>query len=903
MIISELNKILTREVFTVTPEITVFSVISLMVENKVSSIVISVKNMPVGIFTERDVVSLAHRSREFTKLMIKEVMVKPVLTVSADSDIFEIYTMFRENRIRHTVVIDSNGEIAGMVSATDIVNNFELEFYLELKSVMQIMQKDILTIDKRLMVMDAVYKMRSNLISCVVIEEESTPIGVLTERDIIRLLREGNDLSNIKIEQVMSKPVYTTHVSTSVYEASKIMKDKRIRRLVIVDNNNATSGIVTQSDVIKGLEKRYAEFLVSMVKEKERKIEESQKELQDKTIFFDNLMCMTTDVVIIGTDISFGIKYYNAHAESLFKVKPQDVSGKTLIDLFKQNHLDESHLQKAKISVLNKEDYDYCFKQIENGEERYITAKLYGVWNKSGELLGIAFMAQDTTELLMTNEQMMKLSKAVEDSLDSVCIANMDGVIEYVNPSFVKLTGYTQEEAIGKTPKMLHSGMHGKLFYDKLWKTLVSGQTYRGVFINRKKNRELFYEEKSITPISISIGGSRHTHFVSTGKDITAQRKMEEEIQKTERVESIGILAGGIAHDFNNILTTILGNTNLAMLLLNPEDKIYQSLSNVEKATMRAKDLTQQLLTFSKGGLPVKKTASICELLKGTVEFALKGRNVVSEFIVAKDLYPVEIDIGQIHQVINNLVINAMQAMPEGGGLNIICENLDEDSIKDIETLERRKYIKISFKDQGSGIKKEDLPKIFNPYFTTKYSGSGLGLASSFSIIKNHGGLITVDSEFGKGTTFCIYLPASGGKVVIDDQKEDAPLKGKGRILLMDDEKTIRDLTSNILEFMGYDVEIVKDGNEAIELYKDFMNKDIAIDLVIMDLTIPGGMGGKETVAKLLEINPEVKVVISSGYCEDSAMINYKEYGFSGVIKKPFKIQHLTKVLNEVLNV
>jgi len=333
MIISALGKIITREVFSVTPEITVCSVISIMVENRISSIIISVKNKPVGIFTERDVVRLAHRSREFDKLMIKDVMVKPVLTVNTDSDIFEIYTMFKENRIRHTVVIDSNAKIAGMISATDIVNNFELEFYLEFKSVMQIMQKNILTIDKGLTVMDAVYKMRSNLISCIVMEEKCCPIGVLTERDIIRLLRDGNDLSNIVIEKVMSKPVYTTHVTTSVYEASKIMRDKRIRRLVIIDKNNVTSRIITQSDVISGLEKHYAEFLVSMVKEKERKIEESQEELQEKTTFFDNLMFRAKDVVIIGTDIGFGIKYYNAHAESLFKVKPQDVRGKTLNEL------------------------------------------------------------------------------------------------------------------------------------------------------------------------------------------------------------------------------------------------------------------------------------------------------------------------------------------------------------------------------------------------------------------------------------------------------------------------------------------------------------------------------------------------------------------------------------------
>ncbi len=902
MSICELKNVLTKKVISVTQEISVFNVILIMVENGISSIVITDDKKPVGIFTERDVMRLAKRSAEFSKIKINEVMSKPVLTVDINSDILEVYGIYKRNRIRHIVVLDLNGNIAGLVSSTDIVNNLGLEFYLEFKSVLQIMERKVLTIEKGLTVMDAVSKMKANMVSCIVIEEGLRPLGILTERDIIRILRDGHDLNTLIINEVMSQPVYSVESTASVYDAAEILKSRRIRRLVIVDHNGMTCGVITQSDIIRGLETKYLDFLVNMLREKEVKLKESQKELREKTVFFDNIMCTSKDVAIIGADTDLKIKYYNPIAENIFKTKLEDVKGRTLIDLYRDNKLDESPLQEAKTAIQNNSDYDYCMSQEIDGKKRYIKIKMFGVWSSEGELLGIALMAYDTTELVMTSEQMTKLANAVEQSPDCVVIANMNGIIEYVNPAFVKLTGYSREDAIGKTPKILQSGKHNKYFYKKLWKTILAGQTFSGVFVDKKKNGDLFYEEKAITPISISIAEKKHTHFVSTGRDITINRKLEDELHKAKRFESIGVLAGGLAHDFNNILTTILGNTNLAMLLLNPQDKVYKNLSDVEKATMRARDLAQQLLTFTKGGLPVREAAPIDELITGTVEFALKGSNVISEFIIAKDLYPVEIDTGQIHQVLNNLVINAMQAMPDGGGFKVVCQNIDEDEASKIESLEKRKYIKISFKDHGTGIEKEDLAKIFNPYFTTKESGSGLGLASSFSIIKNHGGLIKVESELGKGTTFYIYLPASVKKVVIVDNNENISIKGKGKVLLMDDEKPVRDLTSEILQYVGFEVEVVKDGKEAIEVYKNAMKTDVIIDAVIMDSTIPGGMGGKETIAELLQVDPDANVIIADGNANDPVVENYKDYGFSGVIKKPFKVNELNRALNKVMS-
>jgi signal transduction histidine kinase/ActR/RegA family two-component response regulator len=384
-------------------------------------------------------------------------------------------------------------------------------------------------------------------------------------------------------------------------------------------------------------------------------------------------------------------------------------------------------------------------------------------------------------------------------------------------------------------------------------------------------------------------------------RDITERKQLEEERQRVEKLESIGTLAGGIAHDFNNLLTGILGNITLAQRYVEPESQVADRLLEAERASLRAKDLTQQLLTFSTGGAPVKKTASIAELLQESATFALRGSKVRCEFSLPDDLWPVEVDEGQMSQVITNLILNADQAMPGGGTINIRAENTVIKGKGDLP-LPKGNYIKITVKDQGIGIPKKHLAKIFDPYFTTKQKGSGLGLATAYSIIKNHGGYITVESEVGVGTTFYIYLPASKKPAPVKAKaKKEAPVRGKGRILVMDDEEMIRKMLSKMLPLDGYDVELAKDGAEAVELYKKARESGQPFDAVIMDLTIPGGMGGKEAIKKLLEIDPDVKAIVSSGYATDPIMADFKKYGFSAVVTKPYSFGELEKTLRNML--
>ncbi len=383
-------------------------------------------------------------------------------------------------------------------------------------------------------------------------------------------------------------------------------------------------------------------------------------------------------------------------------------------------------------------------------------------------------------------------------------------------------------------------------------------------------------------------------------REISERQQMEEELLKIQKLESVGVLAGGIAHDFNNILTSILGNISTAIMHTTPKSEISQILTNAEKAALHAKDLTMQLLTFSKGGAPLKTSASITDLIKDSTNFMLRGSNVKCEFSLPDKLWPVEIDEGQMSQVINNLIINADQAMPDGGNIEISAKNV---LIRpgDIIPLKKGKYVKVSIKDHGKGITKKNLTKIFDPYFTTKRSGSGLGLSVAYSIVKNHEGYITVMSRPGKSTTFYIYIPASQDKIPEKRILKENLYVGKKKILVMDDEKIVRDTLDTMLKNLGCEVVCVKDGAEAIVMYKQSKETGKPFDVVIMDLTIPGGMGGQETIKKLLEIDPEVKAIVSSGYYNDPIMSYYQAYGFSSVIAKPYRITELSKILRDVM--
>jgi signal transduction histidine kinase/ActR/RegA family two-component response regulator len=411
--------------------------------------------------------------------------------------------------------------------------------------------------------------------------------------------------------------------------------------------------------------------------------------------------------------------------------------------------------------------------------------------------------------------------------------------------------------------------------------------------------------ESGIRCLSITASPLRnHTGAIVASiqvvRDITDQRKMESELVKIKKLESLGVMAGGIAHDFNNLLTTILGNISLVRYDIRSDHRSAEYLEEAEKGCHLAKDLTQQLLTFSKGGAPVRSKISIEELLLDVSRLTLSGSKAKCEFYLADDLWTLEADEGQIAQVIHNLLINADQAMPNGGTIHVSADNFTVPASTDLP-LKRGKYVKVTVSDQGSGIAPEHMEQIFDPYFTMKADGNGLGLTIAHSIIQKHGGHIFAES--GKsGTTFHFYLPASPITKVKEQEVPEEPLKGTGKILVMDDQKAVRDVACEILQSLGYEVELAEDGVQATRIYSSAKASGRPFDLVIMDLTIPGGMGGEETIRKLREIDPTVKAIVSSGYYDNPVMSRFDEFGFDERITKPFNVRELSTAVSRVLS-
>ncbi|MBI5251196.1 MAG: PAS domain S-box protein [Desulfomonile tiedjei] len=522
-------------------------------------------------------------------------------------------------------------------------------------------------------------------------------------------------------------------------------------------------------------------------------------------------------------------------------------------------------------------------------EER--TAKLKSFNEKLRSEIGVR---RRTEKALKDSQEKYRI--VVENANDGI-IVHQQGKIHFVNKRFEDIIGYSNHELKSKDFfELIHP--EDRKAASEADRKMVSDRSAPRNFTYRVVDRKGRLRWLDIHAVAVTWQGTPATLSFLT--DTTSKRKLEEEVLKIQKLESVGVLAGGIAHDFNNILTAVQGNISLAKIYMPGNGKALGRLKEAGKACKRAQSLTNQLMTFAKGGAPIKQSASIAKILREACEFAVRGSNVRCEFVIARDTWPVEVDEAQISQVFSNLVINADQAMPHGGTIYVSAENVVITN-ENGSTVKPGKYVRMSVRDEGVGISPENLLKIFDPYFTTKKTGSGLGLASTFFIIQNHEGSISVTSKEGVGTKFVIYLAASQAVLIQDVPEDGGIFMGQGRILVMDDETSIRDLTSELLSMLGYEAVVAKNGTEAMELYLEAKKTMKPFDAVILDLTVPGGMGGNEFLQQLLRIDKNVKAIVSSGYSNDPIMAECEKYGFKGVIPKPYDAEDLSRVLRRVM--
>ena len=543
------------------------------------------------------------------------------------------------------------------------------------------------------------------------------------------------------------------------------------------------------------------------------------------------------------------------------------------------------------------------FRIVAQNSGEVKTIHLWGetTFDDEGNPIHVSAALQDITDRILIEDALKESNENLRITLDSigdaVIVTDALGRVTRMNPIAESLTGWSLAEAEGVPIEGVFRIVHeetGDVVLSPVKEVLATGESVK--LANHTTLIAKYGAEYQIADSGAPIR-DREDNILGTVlvfRDVTERQRIEQELLKVKKLESLGLLAGGIAHDFNNLLTGLYGNLELVKLIVPSDHRASKYLKQAEKSMERAIRLTDQLLTFAKGGDPIKDTLALGEVIVETAEFSLHGTAVKLQTDIDSDLWLVEADKGQISQVISNLVINAQQAMPTGGTLTIAAKN-----VRAAET----KQVQITVQDEGTGIPTQYLDKIFDPYFSTKQKGSGLGLASCYSIIDKHNGRIYVESELNQGTIFTVTLPATERESDNPFSKEaNGKTIGAARILVLDDEELIRETIGSMLEMMGHHVEFAVDGSGLVDKYQQNFNEGSGFDIVITDLTIPGGMGGQEAAQKILKIDPKANLIVSSGYAHDPIMADYQAYGFRGIVVKPYQFIKLQTVVNQLLS-
>jgi len=587
-------------------------------------------------------------------------------------------------------------------------------------------------------------------------------------------------------------------------------------------------------------------------------------------------------------------EFVNKGYEIFFGIPRAKIIGAHIKDIIGETNYQFAQKFIAEVRAGKSVSYENTFNSVSGTQ--WLQVNYSPLFDEKGNVTTIALLNYDITERKLSEKALRnsetELRHLFDHSPSAIAVVHK-GIYIRVNDRYCSMFGYDKNEILGKSVFDVLSPESRQQVRDLLLKRENSeNTTLHFETKGQRKNGDVF--ELEIESSICIIDGKEYS--IAHHRDSTERKRIETELQKSQKLESLGILAGGIAHDFNNLMTGVFGYIDLA-INKSKDDAITGNLTKAASTIDRARALTRQLLTFAKGGAPIQKIHHLFPFVQETASFALSGSTSACTFTVQNDLWPCNFDKNQIGQVIDNIIINAQQSMPLGGTIELTARN-SMLSEKEHPFLQKGNYVKISIKDSGVGIPREFISKIFDPFFTTKTKGHGLGLATCYSIVNRHDGCIDVDSEPGKGSTFHLYLPAAADTVQSNTEQIPTEHKGSGTFLIMDDEKVIRETLHDTLESFGYDVVCKESGQEAIDFFLEETLANRKISGMIFDLTVPGGMGGKAAAAGIRKVNIEIPVFVASGYAEDPVMKNPTEYGFTASICKPFRTSELSEMLN-----
>ena len=582
----------------------------------------------------------------------------------------------------------------------------------------------------------------------------------------------------------------------------------------------------------------------------------------------------------------------NPYLEQLLGFTRDEVCGKRITDFVSQPVAKEfmDHLRKN--SQRTSGPFDAELKNKESGRI-WVTFNITPFANEKIKNTGFLASITDITDHKRIAEDLSLCTDVLDAAPDSIFLRDPDGTYLYANETACKERGYTREEMLKLHVYQVVAPEAQAEVQDRIRIAFTKGKAFYNSVHIRKDGSKFPVE------VHLSVVEHRGKKLILSIVHNTSQRKrIEEELMRALKMESVVLLSSGIASQFNTLLTHIVGNLNILISETEPHTQQCRLLEETDKIVDKARELVRHLSSLSTSGVPLKKTSLVGPLLKDTTEYMLTGLNTWSNFFIADNLYPVELDQAQFIQAFSNIILNASQAMPKGGVINVTARNIHLEE-NEVSNLPEGNYVKLSVADKGHGISLDDVHHIFDPYFTTRQGKVGLGLSIAYSIIRSHGGVITVESERGKGSIFNIFLPASTEKVV----REAPPIKQRHagvKILLVDDEAVIRNVGSRILSKLGYErIEFASEGLEALKKYQEAMESGSPYDSVIIDLTLPGEMGGKEVVKALHKLDPKANILVSSGYFNDPILTDFRRYGIKGVLAKPYQLEELETMLRE----